>query len=158
MIRRDLVERQLAGQDHPLARRAGGRTRCRAARSASSASRRGRAAPGASAAISRARPRSCTITASTRAAAMARTNSTACGNSSEKISVLNVDVPADAVVVQVLASSRGSSSSVKFVGPMAGVEIRQAEVDRVRPVGDRRPQRPRHPPPVTAILVAKRVP
>ena len=74
----------------------------------------GAAIPGATAPISRATPRSCTISASTPARAQASMNFTASASSSEKISVLNVTYPRTLWPCRYSITS-GSSSSAKFV-------------------------------------------
>ena len=61
--------------------------------------------------------------------------STAAGSSSEKISVLNVTYPLTLWPCRYSMTS-GSSSTRKFVGAVAGVEVVEAEVDGVRAVGD----------------------
>jgi len=69
---------------------------------------------GASRRISRARPRSCTITASAPPSAMAVTKRAISGSSSEKINVLQVTYPRTLRACR-KSMTLGSSSSVKFV-------------------------------------------
>ena len=83
---------------------------------------------------SRAMPRSWTMTASTPASAMAARYSTAAGSSSEKIRVLKVRIAADVVGVQVIHDV-GEFGEREVGGPVAGVELVEAEIDGIGAVG-----------------------